>query len=71
MLASTLNPNSMAFNRVSEIVFLTRPIERLILICNSKERRYGRVKFNEQGGTKKWKWSHFAWSEGSTEVASK
>lgn len=57
-------PKFMALNRIfSEIVFLPRLTECLILTCNSKERRSGWVSFNEYDGTKKWKWSHHAWTD--------
>lgn len=63
-------PKFMALNRVfSEIVFLPRLTECLILTCNSKERRSGWGSFNEYEGTKKWKWSHHAWSEDPVDVA--
>ncbi|WP_281823943.1 caspase family protein [Jannaschia rubra] len=63
-------PKFMALNRVfSEIVFLPRLTECLILTCNSKERRSGWGSFNEYEGTKKWKWSHHAWSDDPAEVA--
>lgn len=63
-------PKFMALNRVfSEIVFLPRLTECLILTCNSKERRSGWGSFNEYEGTKKWKWSHHDWSEDPAIVA--
>ncbi|UXN68965.1 caspase family protein [Devosia neptuniae] len=63
-------PKSMALNRIfSEIVFLPRLTECLILTCNSTERRSGWGSFNEYEGTKKWKWSHHAWSESPIDVA--
>lgn len=63
-------PNFMALSRIfSEIVFLPRLTECLILTCNSKERRSGWGSFNEYEGTKKWKWSHHAWTDDPTEVA--
>ncbi|MER8613297.1 caspase family protein [Mesorhizobium sp. M0435] len=65
-------PKFMALNRIfSEIVFLPRLTECLILTCNSKERRSGWGSFNEYEGTKKWKWSHHAWSDNPAGVASK
>lgn len=65
-------PKFMALNRVfSEIVFLPRLTECLILTCNSKERRSGWGSFNEYEGTKKWNWSHHVWSDDPTDVASK
>jgi len=64
-------PKFMALNRIfSEIVFLPRLTECLILTCNSIERRSGWGSFNEFEGTKKWKWSHHSWSEDPEEVAS-
>ena len=64
-------PKFMALNRVfSEIVFLPRLTECLILTCNSIERRSGWESFNEYDGTKKWRWSHHAWSDNPAEVAS-
>jgi len=63
-------PKFMALSRVfSEIVFLPRLTECLILTCNSKERRSGWGSFNEYEGTKKWKWSHHAWSDDPADVA--
>lgn len=63
-------PRSMALNRVfSEIVFLPRLTECLILTCNSQERRSGWDSFNEYEGTKKWKWSHHSWFDDPAEVA--
>ncbi|NVO22627.1 caspase family protein [Donghicola mangrovi] len=63
-------PSYMALNRIfSEIVFLPRLTECLILTCNSKERRSGWGSFNEYEGTKEWKWSHHAWSDDPAEVA--
>jgi hypothetical protein len=65
-------PNSMALSRIfSEIVFLPRLTECLILTCNSKERRSGWGSFKEYEGTKKWKWSHHAWTDDPAEVARK
>jgi len=65
-------PKFMALNRVfSEIVFLPRLTECLILTCNSKERRSGWSSFNEYEGTKKWEWSHHAWSDDPVEVSEK
>lgn len=65
-------PKFMALNRIfSEILFLPRLTECLILTCNTKERRSGWGSFNEYEGTKKWKWSHHSWSEDPAEVASK
>jgi hypothetical protein len=65
-------PKFMALSRVfSEIVFLPRMTECLILTCNSKERRSGWGAFNEYEGTKKWKWSHHAWSDDPAEVSSR
>ncbi len=63
-------PKFMALNRVfSEIVFLPCLTECLILTCNTIERRSGWGSFNEFEGTKKWKWSHHAWSEIPNQVA--
>lgn len=63
-------PKFMALSRVfSEVVFLPRLTECLILTCNSKERRSGWGSFNEYEGTKKWKWSHHAWSDDPADVA--
>ncbi|MDO6590510.1 hypothetical protein DS901_18110 [Loktanella sp. D2R18] len=63
-------PKFMALNRVfSEIVFLPRLTECLILTCNTKERRSGWGSFNEFEGTKKWKWSHHSWSDDTGEIA--
>lgn len=63
-------PKFMALNRVfSEIVFLPRLTECLILTCNSTERRSGWGTFNEYEGTKKWEWSHHAWSDKPSEVS--
>lgn len=63
-------PKFMALNRVfSEIVFLPRLTECLILTCNSKERRSGWSSFNEYEGTKKWKWSHHKWYDDPVGVA--
>ena len=63
-------PRFMALNRVfSEIVFLPRLTECLMLTCNSKERRSGWGSFNEYEGTKKWRWSHHDWSEDPAMVA--
>jgi hypothetical protein len=63
-------PKSLALNRVfSEIVFLPRLTECLILTCNSYQRRSGWGSFNEFEGTKKWKWSHHSWFEDAAEVA--
>lgn len=63
-------PKFMALSRVfSEIVFLPRLTECLILTCNSKERRSGWGSFNEYEGTKKWQWSHHAWSDDPADVA--
>ncbi len=64
-------PKFMALNRIfSEIVFLPRLTECLILTCNSNERRSGWGSFNEYEGTKNWKWSHHAWSDDPATVAS-
>jgi hypothetical protein len=64
-------PKFMALSRIfSEIVFLPCLTECLILTCNTKERRSGWDSFNEYEGTKKWKWSHHAWSDNPTDVAS-
>ena len=60
----------MALNRVfSEIVFLPRLTECLILTCNSCEKRSSWDSFNEFDGTKKWKWSHHSWFDDPAEVA--
>ncbi len=65
-------PKYMALSRVfSEIVFLPRLTECLILTCNTKERRSGWGSFNEYEGTKEWKWSHHNWSDDPDIVASK
>lgn len=65
-------PTRMALNRVfSEILFLPRLTECLILTCNSIERRSGWNSFNEFEGTKKWRWSHHDWSEDPKIVARK
>lgn len=62
-------PKSMALNRIfSEIVFLPRLTECLILTCNSYERRSGWSSFNEFEGTKKWKWSRHSWFDETAEV---
>lgn len=64
-------PQFMALNRVfSEIVFLPRLTECLILTCNSEERRSGWGSFNEYEGTKKWKWSRHTWSDEPADIAS-
>ncbi|RBP28504.1 caspase domain-containing protein [Marinobacter pelagius] len=63
-------PKSIALNRVfSEIVFLPRLTECLILTCNSYEKRSSWDSFNEFDGTKKWKWSHHSWFDDPSEVA--
>ncbi|PSF05773.1 hypothetical protein C7H09_14065 [Marinobacter fuscus] len=63
-------PKSMALNRIfSEIVFLPRLTECLILTCNSYEKRSSWDSFNEFDGTKKWKWSHHSWFDDPSEVA--
>lgn len=63
-------PKSMALNRIfSEIVFLPRLTECLILTCNSYEKRSSWDSFNEFDGTKKWKWSHHSWFDDPVEVA--
>lgn len=63
-------PKSMALNRIfSEIVFLPRLTECLILTCNSYEKRSSWDAFNEFEGTKKWKWSHHSWFENSADVS--
>jgi hypothetical protein len=63
-------PKFMALNRVfSEIVFLPRLTECLILTCNSYERRSGWDSFNEFEATKRWKWSHHSWFDDPSEVA--
>lgn len=63
-------PKSMALNRIfSEIVFLPRLTECLILTCNSYEKRSSWDSFNEFDGTKKWKWSHHSWFDDPAEVA--
>jgi len=60
----------MALNRIfSEIVFLPRLTECLILTCNSYEKRSSWDSFNEFDGTKKWKWSHHSWFDDPVEVA--
>lgn len=65
-------PKFMALSRVfSEIVFLPRLTECLILTCNSKEPRSGWASFNEFEGTKEWNWSHHAWTDNPAEVASR
>ena len=65
-------PKYMALSRIfSEIVFLPRLTECLILTCNSKERRSGWGIFNEYEGTKDWKWSHHAWSDDPAAIASR
>ncbi len=64
-------PKFMALNRIfAEIVFLPRLTECLILTCNSRERRSGWGSFNEYDGTKSWTWSHHAWTEDPSAVAS-
>jgi hypothetical protein len=63
-------PKSMVLNRIfSEMVFLPRLTECLILTCNSYERRSGWDSFNEFEGIKKWKWSHHSWFDDPAEVA--
>lgn len=63
-------PKFMALNRIfSEIVFLPRLTECLILTCNSIQLRSGWGSFNEYTATKQWKWSHHAWSEDLAKVA--
>jgi len=63
-------PKTMALNRIfSEIVFLPRLTECLILTCNSYERRSSWDSYNEFEGTKKWKWSHHSWFDEPAEVA--
>lgn len=65
-------PKFMALNRIfSEIVFLPRLTECLILTCNSIEKRSGWDSFNEYEGTKQWKWSHHLWSDDPSDVAKK
>lgn len=65
-------PKSMVLNRIfSEIVFLPRLTECLILTCNSYERRSGWDSFNEFEGTKKWKWSHHSWFDDPAEIVKK
>ncbi len=63
-------PQFMALNRpFSEIVFLPRLTECLILTCNSKERRTGWGSFHEYQGSKSWDWSHHSWDEDPAKVA--
>ncbi len=63
-------PKYMALNRpFSEIVFLPRLTECLILTCNTKERRTGWGSFHEYAGSKSWEWSHHNWKEDPVEVA--
>lgn len=63
-------PKSMALNRVfSEIVFLPRLTECLILTCNCYEKRSSWDSFNEFNDTKKWKWSPHSWFDDPAEVA--
>ncbi|MCC9659215.1 caspase family protein [Pseudoalteromonas sp. MB41] len=63
-------PKSMALNRIfSEIVFLPRLTECLILTCNSYEKRANWDSFNEFEGTKKWKWSHHSWFDEPADIS--
>jgi len=64
-------PNYMALDRLlSEIVFLPRLTECLILTCNSKEPRAGwGDSFKADIGTKKWKWSHHTWKDDPLKAA--
>jgi Caspase domain len=63
-------PKFMALNRVfSEILFLPRLTECLILTSNSTEQRSGWGSFSEYEDTKKWKWSHHTWSADPIDVA--
>lgn len=66
------DPKFMALNRVfSEIVFLPRLTECLVLTCNSYERRSGWGSFAEYEGKKEWSWSHHSWWDDPSEVAKK
>lgn len=63
-------PRYMALSRVfSEIVFLPRLTECLILTCNSYEKRTSWDSFNEYDGTKKWQWSQHSWFDDPADVA--
>ncbi|GAA6210636.1 hypothetical protein NBRC116602_03760 [Hyphomicrobiales bacterium 4NK60-0047b] len=63
-------PKYMALKRIfSEIVFLPRLTECLILTCNSFEQRSGWGAFNEYDGLKEWSWSSHGWFEVSEDIA--
>lgn len=62
-------PQYMALNRpFSEIVFLPRLTECLILTCNTTERRTGWGSFDEFAGSKSWGWSHHNWQEDPADI---
>ena len=63
------DPKYKALNRIfSEIVFLPRLTECLILTCNSYERRSGWDSFSEFYGKKEWEWSHHSWLDDPSDV---
>lgn len=65
-------PQFMALARpFSEIVFLPRLTECLILTSNSKELRTGWGSFQEFEGSKSWDWSNHSWSDDPAETATK
>ncbi|WP_321505581.1 caspase family protein [Breoghania sp.] len=64
-------PKRKSLNRVfSEIVFIPRLTECLILTSNSIELRSGWDSFKPSTSTKEWKWSHHQWAADPSEVVS-
>ncbi len=64
-------PKRKCLNRVfSEIVFLPRLTECLILTSNSIELRSGWDSFKPSTNAKEWTWSHHKWSDDPSDVAS-
>jgi len=64
-------PKRKSLNRVfSEIVFIPRLTECLILTSNSIERRSGWDSFKPSTSKKEWTWSHHKWTAAPSDVAS-
>lgn len=63
-------PKFMALSRLfSEVVFLPRLTECLMLTCNSKEPRTGWGTFHEYEGAKSWEWTSHNWKADRSEAA--
>ncbi|SDW76403.1 Caspase domain-containing protein [Ruegeria halocynthiae] len=63
-------PKFMALSRLfSEVVFLPRLTECLMLTCNSIEPRTGWGTFQEYEGSKSWEWTSHKWTADKPEAA--